>query len=83
MAKAPTTVSRAVDSGTRLDVLLALQARVARTIDDEATPAHALPALAKRLMDISAEIAEMRSNDELERRRGVKAVDESFDATAI
>ncbi|MER6970551.1 hypothetical protein ABT304_05810 [Nocardioides sp. NPDC000445] len=51
-----TSVSEASASGDRGDILRALQERLARALDDPKTAAHALPPLAKRLLEVGDEI---------------------------
>ena len=57
------TLSEAVESGSYRDVLLAMQASIAREIDDN-PPARDLAALTRRLRDVSAELEGMEPPEE-------------------
>ena len=55
-AKPPKSVKDACDSGDKRDLLVALRTRLARTIDDPATPARDLAALSRRLLEVSKDL---------------------------
>ena len=55
-ARAPKTVSKAAESGDRLELLLATRTRVAKAVENEDTPARDLAALTRRLLEIAKEI---------------------------
>lgn len=50
------SVTRAADDGDRLELLVALRARVAKTVEDPNTPPRDLAALSRRLLEIAREI---------------------------
>ncbi|QFG10021.1 hypothetical protein SEA_IDENTITYCRISIS_1 [Mycobacterium phage IdentityCrisis] len=55
----PASVLAAAESGSELDQLLAMSARIARSIADAGTNATALAALVRRQLDLLREIAEL------------------------
>jgi hypothetical protein len=61
------TVSDAAESGDRLSLLVALRARIAKSVQDPSTPARDLAALSRRLLEIAKDIeaieAEARDDD--------------------
>ncbi len=76
------SVAEAAQSGDRLELLVAMRDRIAKTISDSDCPPRDLASLTRRLQDIAKEI------DQLELSGGVGSVvaetgDESFDATSI
>ena len=76
------TVTAAAKEGTRRDLLVALRARIAKTVEDDATPPRDLAALSKRLTDISKEIEALDAQVE-EGASGVEVEDGEFDASAV
>jgi hypothetical protein len=50
------TVSQAAKDGSRRDLLVALRIRIARSVEDPNTPAPALAALSRRLLEIAREL---------------------------
>jgi hypothetical protein len=62
------TVTDAATKGGRRDLLVAMRERVARAVEDGATPARDLAALTRRLMEIAREIEalDVRAAEELE-----------------
>lgn len=80
----PKTVAQAADSGTDLEMLIALRARIAKTIDDASTPARDLAALSRRLTDIAREIKALKSEhggDDL--GAAAETPDAAFDAASV
>lgn len=76
------SVADAAMSGDRLELLIAMRDRIAKTISDSDCPPRDLASLTRRLQDIAKEI------DQLELRVGVGSVvastgDEQFDATSV
>lgn len=76
------SVADAAQSGDRLELLVAMRDRIAKTISDPDCPPRDLASLTRRLQDIAKEI------DVLELSGGVDSVvastdDESFDASSI
>ncbi|ADG96555.1 conserved hypothetical protein [Segniliparus rotundus DSM 44985] len=74
-------VARAVETGSEIDRLNALQARLAGAIDDEGTPPRDLAALTRRLQDVSERLDSLMS----EKAEQVAAIveDERWDGSAI
>jgi len=76
------SVAEAAQSGDRLELLVAMRDRIAKTISDADCPPRDLASLTRRLQDIAKEI------DQLGLSGGVGSVvaetgDESFDASSI
>lgn len=76
------SVAEAAQSGDRLELLVAMRDRIAKTISDSDCPPRDLASLTRRLQDIAKEI------DQLELSGGVDSVvaetsDESFDPTSV
>jgi hypothetical protein len=59
----PLTVTQAARSGDRRELLLALRVRVAQSVEDPRTPAQALAALSRRLLDIAREVEAIDAKD--------------------
>lgn len=75
-------VVAAAEGGSRLELLVAMRARVASAVQDVNTPARDLAALTRRLLEIANEIKAIES--EREENGGSDDVpDEEFDASAI
>lgn len=81
--RAPMTVTTAAAEGDRLDLLVAMRARVAKDVEDPNTPARDLAALTRRLLEIVNEIEAIRLANLREAQRAGNVEDEAFDATAI
>lgn len=79
------TVTQAASDGTTRELLVALRARLAKSIQDETTPARDLAALTRRLQDIVKEIEaiDLRERQEAEAKSHEAEIDESFDASAV
>lgn len=83
-AKPRVTITEAVKDGSRREVLVAMRARVARTLEDPATPAHAIARLVREVSDLDREIRAMdEANEDDDAHEGPSAVDDAFDAAAI
>lgn len=78
--KAPQGVVSAADTGDRLELLLALRARLAGVIDDGCSPRD-LVGLSRRLLDVAQEIEDLRAGREPVQR--LRAVDETFDPSSV
>jgi hypothetical protein len=52
----PMTVTKAATTGDRRDLLVALRTRIAQSVEDPNTPAPALAALSRRLLEIAREL---------------------------
>lgn len=55
------TVTSAAQNGTQEDLLIALRDRIAKSIDDPATPARDLTSLSKRILDVNKELSLIQS----------------------
>jgi len=78
----PLTVSAAASDGDRLDLLVAMRARVATAVEDPNTPARDLAALTRRLMEIAKDIEVLQAAVEQGGADG-PVEDSAFDASAI
>lgn len=81
-----TSVTSAASDGTRLELLVAMRARVAATVDDPNTPARDLAALTRRLLEIANEIAAIEAQAALAEDSVAAAAaipDEPFDSATI
>lgn len=79
-----TSVTEAASDGSRLELLVAMRARVASAVEDPNTPPRDLAALTRRLLEIANEIASIEAQMELAEDSVAAAValpDESFDGT--
>lgn len=77
------SIVEAIESGDRLSELKALHLRIARAVDDEATPARDLASLSRRQMEISREIEALEKQAEEALEHGAISEDEEFDPSAI
>jgi len=80
------SVTEAASEGSRLDLLVAMRARVASAVEDPNTPPRDLAALTRRLLEIANEIAAIEAQNELAEDSIALAAlvpDEPFDSTAI
>ena len=82
-AKRPSTVVAAIETGSRVDELRAMQLRVARAIDDPLTPARDLAALTRRQIEIGREIDAIEREAEEEAREHEATPDDEWDASAV
>ncbi len=55
-ARRPMTVTKAATTGDHRDLLVALRIRIAQSVEDPNTPAPALAALSRRLLEIAREL---------------------------
>lgn len=82
----PSSVTEAAAEGTRLDLLVAMRARVAAAVENPDTPPRDLAALTRRLLEIANEIAAIEAQAELSEDSVAVAAavpDEPFDGTAV
>lgn len=80
--KPPKTVTEAAESGTTLDLLVAMRSRIAKAVEDALTPARDLAALTKRLSDVQKEIDAILAREQ-EDARSEDVGDGEFDASAV
>lgn len=81
-----TSVTEAASEGSRLELLVAMRARVASAVEDPNTPPRDLAALTRRLLEIANEIAAIEAQAELAEDSVAAAAevpDEPFDGTFI
>lgn len=79
-----TSVTEAASDGSRLELLVAMRARVASAVEDPNTPPRDLAALTRRLLEIANEIAAIEAQMELAEDSVAAASalpDEDFDGT--
>lgn len=83
-APKPKSVSAAAADGTRRELLVALRARIAKTVEDPNTPARDLAALSRRLLEIANEIEAIdAAENEDEITAAANTPDEAWDESAI
>lgn len=80
----PKSVTEAADAGSTRELLVAMRARIAKAVEDEATPARDLAALTKRLVEVVRDIEAIDAREKQEAtEHGGDVSDEEFDAAAI
>ena len=80
----PKTVTKAASTGTTRELLVAMRDRVAKTVENENTPARDLAALSKRLMEIVRDIEAIDARSEQEASdHAAEVEDGDFDASAV
>ncbi len=80
----PKTVTSAASGGTTRELLVAMRDRVAKTVENENTPARDLAALSKRLMEIVRDIEAIDARESQEASDdGSEVEDGDFDASAV
>jgi hypothetical protein len=62
--KKPLKVTTAAQDGDRRDLLVALRARIAQTVEDPNTPPRDLAALSRRLLEIARDIEAIDADDQ-------------------
>lgn len=77
------SVTEAADSGTHLELLVALRTRLALAVADETCPPRDLAALTRRLQDIAKEIETLRARAAEEERESAGVADEAWDQEAL
>lgn len=84
--RAASSVTDAAAEGSRLELLVAMRARVASAVEDPNTPPRDLAALTRRLLEIANEIAAIEAQAELAVDSVAAAAalpDEPFDSTTL
>lgn len=81
--KVPLTVTKAAESGSHRDLLVAMRTRVAKAVEDVTTPARDLAALTRRLHEIARELEALDAAAEQEAESSGEVADEAFDAEAL
>ena len=77
------TVTTAAKEGDRLDLLVAMRDRIAKAVEDDATPARDLAALSRRLIEIAKEIDVLQAAAKKAAEQQETSEDERFDASAV
>lgn len=60
----PKSITQAAESGTQRELLVAMRARIAKTVDDPKCPPRDLAALTRRLHDIDRDIRALDAENE-------------------
>lgn len=81
--KAPMSVVSASADGTERDLLVAVQARVARAMDDPNVPGAALAALSRQLQDVAEKLKALDAREAEEQRDADASPDEPWSEKAI
>ncbi len=77
------TVEQAAKSGTHLDLLEAMGARIASAVSDVNCPPRDLAALTRRLQEIAKEISAIDAAAKQEADENDEVADEAFDTEAL
>lgn len=77
------SVAEAASSGTHLDLLVAMQERIARTVSNPDCPPRDLASLTRRLQDISKEIEQLKLRAKQEAAEDGVSEDQAWDPEAI
>lgn len=81
--RTPKTITQAADCGTQRELLVALRARIAKSVEDPNCPQRDLASLSRRLLEIAKEIEAIDAATEQEAAENDEVADESFDAEAL
>lgn len=74
------TITEAAEHGTRKDMLLALQSRIALTIESPSCPPRDLASLSRRLIEVGEELDGIRAAEREEAGGAAKTPDEEYRA---
>jgi len=77
------SITQAASSGNQRDLLVALRARVAKTVEDPNCPPRDLAALSRRLQELNRDIEAIDAKLAQEAREGADVPDEDWDASAL
>ena len=77
------SIAESADGDDRREFLNAMRARLAKALDDPATPAHALTAMAREVSAIDREIRAMDVDAKEPEHAGGSVADAPFDATVV
>lgn len=77
------TITAAASSGTERELLVAMRARLAKSVEDPNTPPRDLAALSRRLLEVDREIRAIDLAAEEEANENRVSPDEEFDASAV
>lgn len=79
----PKSISEAAASGSHLDLLVAMRARVAKTVEDPNCPPRDLAALTRRLQEIAREIEAINAGEDDDIGSAAATPDAAWDGEAI
>ena len=79
----PLSVAEAAQTGDRLQLLVSMRDRIAKTVSDSQCPPRDLASLTRRLADVSKEIEALTIEQAREEAAAEVAVDAEFDAAAL
>jgi hypothetical protein len=79
----PLSITEAAEVGDQRGLLVAMRARVAKTVEDPNCPPRDLAALSRRLQEINREIEALDAKAQQEAREDAVTPDESWDAEAL
>ena len=82
-ARRALSITQAAEAGDARQLLVAMRARVAKTVEDVNCPPRDLAALTRRLQEINREIEAIDAIAAQEAREDVVITDEAFDAEAL
>jgi hypothetical protein len=77
------TVTQAAEKGTTRELLVAMRTRIAKAVESENTPAVALAALTKRLVEVARDIEAIDARAEEDQQTSGPVPDAAFDVSAI
>lgn len=77
------SVTEAADRGSTRELLVAMRTKIAKRVENDATPARDLAALTKRLMEVVRDIEAIDAREQQEAHRGTDPGDGEFDASAV
>lgn len=78
----PKTITEAA-KGTKVELLVAMRDRIAKTVEDPRCPPRDLASLSRRLMEIAREIELARLEDEETSGASDESPDEALDTSAL
>ena len=77
------SITEAADAGDQRELLVAMRARVAKTVEDPNCPPRDLAALSRRLQEINREIEALDAKAAQEASEHVSVADEDWSAEAL
>jgi hypothetical protein len=77
------SITEAAEAGDQRELLVAMRARVAKTVEDPNCPPRDLAALSRRLQEINREIEALDAKAQQEAREDAEVADDAWDAEAL
>lgn len=77
------SITEAADAGDQRELLVAMRARIAKSVEDPNCPPRDLAALTRRLQDINRDIEALDAKAQREADEHVSAADDVWDAEAL